>query len=307
MSHTNETTTLELPQFLANDKPTWLGDVNGAMQKIDAYATTNNASVEGAVTNASNALSLATNASETASTASNTAESAHTEAVLAEGVANNALTVANNTATLATAINTKVGDLEDLETTDKTSIVNAINEVAGGSGGTPSATNVTYDNTTSGLTATNVQSAIDELAENPISYNDIFSRMFDMTSEDGTFTPSANITNQSTSFKTAFNSDKTLGKIYGLISVAVTVSSTTGWTEVGTLARNIGTFDSDFYITGFSAILLNSNASVEQVTQARLKVTTTGTVTIEAIKLSTTAYMNISLPPCLLHFEDFGD
>lgn len=34
----------------------------------------------------------------------------------------------------------------------------------GGSGGASSAANVTYDNTTSGLVATNVQAAIDEVA-----------------------------------------------------------------------------------------------------------------------------------------------
>lgn len=37
-------------------------------------------------------------------------------------------------------------------------------ENGGGSGGATTAANVTYDNTTSGLTATNVQAAIDEVA-----------------------------------------------------------------------------------------------------------------------------------------------
>ena len=38
--------------------------------------------------------------------------------------------------------------------------------IGGGGGGSTSADNVTYDNTTSGLTATNVQDAIDENADN---------------------------------------------------------------------------------------------------------------------------------------------
>lgn len=36
MSATNKTTNYELPLFVDNDQPTWLGDFNGAMNKIDA-------------------------------------------------------------------------------------------------------------------------------------------------------------------------------------------------------------------------------------------------------------------------------
>lgn len=40
MSATNLTKNLKLPQFVASDKPSWLGDVNGAMLKIDnGYGT----------------------------------------------------------------------------------------------------------------------------------------------------------------------------------------------------------------------------------------------------------------------------
>lgn len=55
MSHTNETTNYELPLFTDNDQPTWLGDFNGAMDKIDAGMNTIGA-------NASTALSAANNA-----------------------------------------------------------------------------------------------------------------------------------------------------------------------------------------------------------------------------------------------------
>lgn len=42
MSFTNMTKNLKLPQFLASDKPSWLGDVNGAMLNIDnGYGTLN--------------------------------------------------------------------------------------------------------------------------------------------------------------------------------------------------------------------------------------------------------------------------
>lgn len=48
MAATNTTPNLHLPQFVDSDKPSWLGDVNGAFDKIDrqfvsdesAHATT---------------------------------------------------------------------------------------------------------------------------------------------------------------------------------------------------------------------------------------------------------------------------
>lgn len=55
MSATNETTNYKLPLFIGNDLPTWLGDFNGAMNKIDSGITTVGA-------NAATALSAANNA-----------------------------------------------------------------------------------------------------------------------------------------------------------------------------------------------------------------------------------------------------
>lgn len=57
---------------------------------------------------------------------------------------------------------------ENLVTTDKT-IVGAINELAGATPQGVDAEDVTYDNTTSGLIATNVQDAIDELATSSLT------------------------------------------------------------------------------------------------------------------------------------------
>ena len=55
MSATNETTNYKLPLFTDTDQPTWLGDFNGAMNKIDADMNNIGA-------NASTALSAANNA-----------------------------------------------------------------------------------------------------------------------------------------------------------------------------------------------------------------------------------------------------
>ena len=157
MSHTNSTANLGLPQFIGTDKPTWLSDVNAAFAAIDAYAGTNDAALaitDGkaatAISDASNAVTTATNAATTAGNAAATATNANT-------VAGNALTIVNNTAA-------KMGDLTQLVTTDKSSLVAAVNEVAG-SISAPAAEDVTYDNAGSGLAATDVQAAIDELAQ----------------------------------------------------------------------------------------------------------------------------------------------
>lgn len=55
MSHSNETTNYKLPLFTDDDQPTWLGDFNGAMNKIDTDMNSIGA-------NASTALSAANNA-----------------------------------------------------------------------------------------------------------------------------------------------------------------------------------------------------------------------------------------------------
>ena len=55
MTATNETTNYKLPLFTDNDQPTWLGDFNGSMNKIDNALNTVGA-------NASTALSAANSA-----------------------------------------------------------------------------------------------------------------------------------------------------------------------------------------------------------------------------------------------------
>lgn len=159
MGHTNSTANLALPQFIGTDKPTWLSDVNGAFAAIDTYAGNNDAALAITDAKADTAVNDAASAVTTATNAANTAGTASTQATNAVTVAGNALTVANG-------INSKVGVLTDLHTTDKSTVVNAINEVFDAQAA-PTATQVSYDNTVSGLTAANVQAAIDELASAP--------------------------------------------------------------------------------------------------------------------------------------------
>ena len=129
MGHTNSTPNIGLPQFIGTDKPTWLGDFNGAMSAIDTKVGSIDAAVATVDAKADNAVADASGAVTTATQANN--------------LATQALTVANNTADLCTdqivpdvsANKTAIGTLSDLTTTDKSNLVAAINEVAQGGGG----------------------------------------------------------------------------------------------------------------------------------------------------------------------------
>ena len=56
MAATNETANYKLPLFTDNDQPTWLGDFNGAMNKIDAEMNTIGANESTALSAANNAV-----------------------------------------------------------------------------------------------------------------------------------------------------------------------------------------------------------------------------------------------------------
>lgn len=83
MGATNRTQNYNLPQFVGSDKPTWLGDFNGAMSSIDTQmkanndlGTTANTTANTALENSASAQSTATSAQETATTAQGTATTA---------------------------------------------------------------------------------------------------------------------------------------------------------------------------------------------------------------------------------------
>lgn len=90
MSSTKKTTNYELSQYVGSDKPTYLGDYNSDMAKIDAQMkrnadgiTTVDAKATTAGTNASTALTNAGTAQTTAESAQTTANSANTTATSA--------------------------------------------------------------------------------------------------------------------------------------------------------------------------------------------------------------------------------
>ena len=151
MSATNATTNYSLPLFIGTDKPAWLVDFNGAMNAIDAQMKVNATDI---LANTGSISSLSTTVS------------AHTTSIN---------TMSGQISTLSTGLNTAQGNINTINsligngeptTTDKT-LIGAINEIYGmitGGGSTEiQAANVSYDNTTSGLTAESVQAAIDEV------------------------------------------------------------------------------------------------------------------------------------------------
>ena len=149
MSATNATPTIALPLFIGTDKPAWLTDFNGAMNTIDG-AIANLQTAEGGTASSLAALSQSVEA------LSGTV-SQHTTSLQTITTA-----VAGNTGSINT-INSLIGNGQP--TTEDKTIIGAINEIYAeiGSGSGVAAADVTYSNTSSGLTADDVQEAIDEL------------------------------------------------------------------------------------------------------------------------------------------------
>lgn len=149
MSATNSTPIINLPLFIGSDKPAWLTDWNGAMNTIDTAIANLQTAESGTATSLA---SLAQSVEALSGTVSQ-----HTTAIQTVTSA-----TAGNTGSINT-INSLIGNGEPT-TTDKT-IIGAINEIYAdiGAGDGVDADEVNYDNTTSGLTATDVQAAIDEV------------------------------------------------------------------------------------------------------------------------------------------------
>lgn len=171
MSATNATTNYNFPLFIGTDKPAWLVDWNSAMSAIDAAIKGVDTDVQGAIVDISGLSSTVAAHTSSISTISGQITVITTNVNTATGNINtiNSL-IGNGTPTttdqtIIGAINelhADQGDLADL-TTPAVSLVAAINAISGG--GAVAASAVSYDNTTSGLQASNVQAAIDEIQD----------------------------------------------------------------------------------------------------------------------------------------------
>lgn len=153
MATTNHTPTIELSQYISTDKTSYLVNYNDDMLKID-----------GAIAADRDDINTAQNTADTAEGKADTNKLSidAINAELNDPSTGLSVRVTANTGSINT-INSLIGNGEPT-TTDKT-IIGAINEINAKipSGGDVAAEDVTYDNTESGLTATDVQSAIDEI------------------------------------------------------------------------------------------------------------------------------------------------
>lgn len=124
MSATNKTLNYELPIFIDTDKPSWLGDWNGAMTKIDNSIKTVDGVAESGVTTANEALTTAEGAVTTAGNALTASGEAKTEATAAKTLANNAYTLAGDAQVNSNiAIADSAKNKQDIQTlADKTTV-----------------------------------------------------------------------------------------------------------------------------------------------------------------------------------------
>lgn len=96
MSATNSTTNYQLPQFIQTDKPSWLGDFNGAMRDIDTQMKTN---ADGVAANAANITTLGSSVSTNTSDIS---------------------TLNTNVSTLSSTVSTQGSDISSLQSSVST-------------------------------------------------------------------------------------------------------------------------------------------------------------------------------------------
>lgn len=249
MASTNKTTNYELSQYIGSDKPTYLGDYNSDMLKIDTGMKAN----------------------ETASTA--------------------------NAGSIST-INNNIGTMSSLETT-ASNLVGAINEVKGT--GDTNATNITnVDNKIGDLSnlesvvKTNVVNAINSVIEN-----------FNLTSINNFSGNEISVTNgtlRGGSITVASNQEGSLGKIYGVVNITCsgtsspTISIQTDLRPTSNITINSG--------------VISLNAGTNFIpSYSDLTISTAGVVSFRVWNTNSinNAQYNCVLPACLYFIEDFGD
>lgn len=113
MSSTNKTTNYDLSQYIGTDKPTYLGDYNSDMNKIDAQMKKNGDAVASAMSTAGTANNNATQAKSQAETALKTATQAQNTAETAQNTASTASQNATTALNTASAANNKANAAKD--------------------------------------------------------------------------------------------------------------------------------------------------------------------------------------------------
>ena len=270
MSATNQTSNYDLPLFIGTDKPSWLGDFNGAMNAIDT-------AIKGRADDISSLATRMTATETVANTASSNASTALTNASNAGTAANTAQTTADTANTAAAAA----------QSTANTALSNA-----------------TTAQTTADTANATAQSAL-SLGNSNASAIDKFNLVnFDTFDNSAMTTNYGSISNLS-SISVATNSDGSIGKIYG--RVIVTNPNTTNDVEV-TIANTRIRPSQQITITGSTLRNWYINSDINDVANtASIIVATNGTIKLKANCASGVTRVDINAIACLLFFKDFGD
>ena len=101
MSSTNKTANYNLSQYIGTDKPTYLGDYNGDMNKIDAQMKANSDAASAAATSAGSALSKAESTESLVETLQENVNTNTQDIAEVTQTANSALSTANSANSLA--------------------------------------------------------------------------------------------------------------------------------------------------------------------------------------------------------------
>ena len=134
MGSTNKTAHYELPQFVANDKPSWLGDVNEAMEAIDTGIYGAKSSADGAQQTANNAVAGVQSAGTRMDGMQTQLDTVATQAnQTATTVAGHTSSIATNSANINT-LNSRLGSTDISGIGDGT-VTGAISAISQGGGG----------------------------------------------------------------------------------------------------------------------------------------------------------------------------
>jgi hypothetical protein len=277
MAHTNQTAHYHLPQYVGTDIINPLTDTNGAYEAIDTaiYEVGQTASgmasdidalkiqngdsaldttaqtLSGAVNelkSGADALGLRVTATETDVSTLQTQMSTATSNITTlntsvAGLQTEMASKASVTALNNLTVKVGTGNLN----TEAQNCVDAINEVLSKvpAGGSVSADDVTYDNTDSGLTATNVQDAIDEVKGNvadiPVVHEELQTATITAGQTSATLTFATEAIGATTMLFPFCNTVGVYPKITAYTSTTVTVeiASQSADVTVGVLAKNM--------------------------------------------------------------------
>lgn len=296
MASTNKTTHYDLSQYVSSDKPTYLVDYNQDMQKIDAGIYTADGKGAIAQKNIGDLTQLNTTDKSDLVSAVNEVNTQ---------VGTNTGNISTNTSNIST-LGGEIGTMANLTTTDKSSLVGAVNEV--------DAVNQTQNTNMGNLS--NLQTTDKTSLVNAI--NEIGS-LLNFTDFETVATNSIVISGgaggqlQSDTFiKLAYNSDKSIFKVYGRIGIgSVSNVGSTDWKiTFPTQLRP----SQDYTIEGAcmhaiqaTAYLSNSQYPIAGMAVDKITVKTNGNIEITngVQTLGRNAWFYI--PPCVYINKNFGD